>query len=74
MQMQSQFKFNVPKSRNSDTAAASMFSKASMVLPSGARHAKPSVQVEAAGHEKRASLQRTALGSGEQANWRAGEC
>ena len=39
----------------------------SLTLPSAATHLISSAQVVEAGHEKRASMQRTALGRGEQA-------
>jgi hypothetical protein len=58
-----------PKSRNSATSNASMLTIASLTLPSGpdATHVEFSAQVEYVGQEKRASMQRTALGRGEQA-------
>ena len=58
---------------------ASTFIVASAItLPSEARHTltwePASLQVEAAGQEKRASWQKTALGKGEQANCREHKC
>jgi hypothetical protein len=40
---------------------------ASVILPLGDIHVELSEQIEFVGHEKRASMQRTALGRGEQA-------
>jgi hypothetical protein len=55
-----------PKSRNSSAAKASTFRTPSLTLPSAAMHFSSSAQVVEAGQEKRASMQRTALGRGEQ--------
>jgi hypothetical protein len=56
-----------PKSRNSATSNASKLTTASVILPLGDIHVELSEQIEFVGHEKRASMQRTALGRGEQA-------
>jgi hypothetical protein len=56
-----------PKSRNSATSNASKLTTASVILPVGDIHVELSEQIEFVGHEKRASMQRTALGRGEQA-------
>jgi hypothetical protein len=56
-----------PKSRISATSNASKLTTASFTSPVGDIHVELSEQIEFVGHEKRASMQRTALGSGEQA-------
>jgi hypothetical protein len=56
-----------PKSRNSATSNASKLMTASVILLLGDIQVELSEQNECVGHEKRASMQRTALGSGEQA-------
>ncbi len=56
-----------PKSRNSATSNASKLTTASVILPLGDIHVELSEQIDFVGHEKRASMQRTALGRGEQA-------
>jgi hypothetical protein len=56
-----------PKSRNSATSNASKLMTASIILPLSDIQVELSEQTEFIGHEKRASMQRTALGRGEQA-------
>jgi len=56
-----------PKSRNSATSNASKLMTTSVTSPIGDIHVELSEQIEFVGHEKRASMQRTALGRGEQA-------
>jgi hypothetical protein len=56
-----------PKSRISATSNASKLTTASVILPFGDIHVELSEQIDFVGHEKRASMQRTALGRGEQA-------
>jgi hypothetical protein len=58
----------VPKSRNSATSNASTLMTASITSPIGDIQVELSEQKECVGHEKRASMQRTALERGEQAN------
>ena len=59
--------YNEPKSRMSSDSKASMLVTASTTLPSAALHLDSSAQAYDVGHEKRASLQRTALERGEHA-------
>jgi len=56
-----------PKSRNVATSNASILTTASLPLADGARHRELSAHAKDAGHEKRASMQRTALKRGEHA-------
>jgi hypothetical protein len=61
-----------PKSRNSAECASTFKTASTTLLPSDESHFMPSWplwrQLKAVGQEKRASLQRTALGRGEHAN------
>jgi hypothetical protein len=56
-----------PKSRNSATSNASTLITASVTSPVGDIQVELSEHKVCVGHEKRASMQRTALGRGEQA-------
>ena len=56
-----------PKSRNSATSNASTLMTTSVTSPVGDIQVELSEQKEFVGQEKRASMQRTALGRGEQA-------
>ena len=56
-----------PKSRNSATSYASTLMTTSVTSPVGDIQVELSEQKEFVGQEKRASMQRTALGRGEQA-------
>jgi hypothetical protein len=56
-----------PKSRNSATSNASTLITVSITSPVGDIQVELSEQIEFVGQEKRASMQRTALGRGEQA-------
>lgn len=56
-----------PKSRNSATSNASTLMTASIILPLSDIQVELSEQIDFVGHEKRASMQRTALGRCEQA-------
>jgi len=56
-----------PKSRNSATSNASTLMTASVTSPVGDIQVELSEHKLCVGHEKRASIQRTALGRGEQA-------